>query len=81
MAPRRPPVKSSLSNTQEHQSIFHWLKYHLRRPCEAIALHKIDYDQGNDVFIIRRSISNKILVKRTKTGVEHAIPSLRNICL
>lgn len=57
-----------------HQPIFLWLKYHLRRPCEAMALHKEDYDPVNDIFIIRRSISARKLRNRTKTGVEHIIP-------
>ncbi len=58
----------------EHQPIFYWLKYHLRRPCEAMALHYQDYDAEKQIFIIRRSISNKILVNRTKTGKSHVIP-------
>lgn len=39
-----------------------------------MALHLCDYDPNNDVFTIRRSISNKQLVDRTKTDVEHVIP-------
>lgn len=58
----------------EHQPIFYWLKYHLRRPCEAMALHRCDYDKENETFIIRRSISNRKLVERTKTGNAHVIP-------
>ncbi|MCB2216119.1 tyrosine-type recombinase/integrase [Desulfofustis glycolicus] len=59
---------------KEHQPIFYWLKYHLRRPGEAMALHRVDYDSVNDLFIVRRSISARTLVNRTKTGVEHVIP-------
>jgi len=59
---------------EEHKPIFYWLKYHLRRPGEAMALHRADYDAELDVFIIRRSISARKLVNRTKTGVEHVIP-------
>ena len=55
-----------------HRPIFLWLKYHLRRPSEAMALFKEDFD--GDVFIIRRSISARQLIERTKTGIEHLIP-------
>ena len=58
----------------EHQPIFFWLKYHLRRPAEAMAMHKVDYLEEEGVFIVRRSISARIVVTRTKTGVEHYIP-------
>ena len=57
-----------------HQPIFWFLKYHLRRPSEAMALYKSDYDPYTDAFIIRRSISARKLVSRTKTDVEHIIP-------
>lgn len=57
-----------------HQPIFWWLKYHLRRPSEAMALQKIDYDSQDDVFIIRRAFSNKKLIDRTKTKQVHIIP-------
>jgi integrase len=57
-----------------HRPIFLWLKYHLRRPAEACALQKEDYDPFNCVFIIRRSISARKLVDSTKTNVEHIIP-------
>lgn len=57
-----------------HRPIFLWLKYHLRRPSEAMALHKVDYDSDNDLFIIKRAISARKLIERTKTGVEHLIP-------
>lgn len=57
---------------EEHQPIFWWLKFHLRRPCEAMALQKEDFD--GESFIIRRSFSNKRLVERTKTGQVHHIP-------
>ena len=59
---------------KEHQPIFWWLKYHARRPSEAIALHKIDYDKTQDVFVIRRTMSNKKLVEYTKTHKQHVIP-------
>ncbi len=57
-----------------HQPIFWWLKYHLRRPSEGMALMKEDYDSKDDVFIIRRGFSSKKLVDRTKTGKIHVIP-------
>jgi len=57
---------------QEHQPIFYFLKYHLRRPGEACALHKKDFEDG--VFTIRRSISARKLTKKTKTGEIHIIP-------
>ena len=58
----------------EHQPIFWWLKYHLRRPSEACALKWEDYDAINKTFTIRRSISARRLVESTKTGSEHYIP-------
>lgn len=58
----------------EHQPIFWWLKYHYRRPSEAMALHKEDYNKEQDFFIIRRSFSNKKLVQHTKTHHIHTIP-------
>lgn len=58
----------------EHQPIFWWLKHHLRRPSEAMALHKEDYDKERDVFTVRRAFSNKELVQHTKTHKQHVIP-------
>jgi integrase len=58
----------------EHQPIFWWLKYHYRRPSEAMALHKEDYDKERDCFVIRRSFSNKELVQHTKTHKIHTVP-------
>lgn len=63
----------------EHQPIFWFLKYHLRRPSEACALHKCDYDTFNKVFTIRRSISARILEDSTKTNKEHVIPCHSNL--
>jgi hypothetical protein len=57
-----------------HQPIFWFLKYHLRRPSEAMALYKDDYNPDVDAFTIRRTISARVLVNRTKTKVEHLIP-------
>jgi integrase len=58
----------------EHQPIFWWLKYHLRRPSEAMALFKEDYIQEHDSFTIRRTFSSKQLVEHTKTHKQHEIP-------
>ena len=58
----------------EHQPIFWWLKYHLRRPSEAMALYRIDYDKEQDAFTIQRTFSNKQLVQHTKTHKIHIIP-------
>ncbi len=58
----------------EHQPIFWWLKYHLRRPGEACALYKEDYDPFNGVFVVRRTISSRRIVCATKTSHEHIIP-------
>jgi integrase len=57
-----------------HRTIFLFLKYHIRRPAEAMSLHKIDYDRFNQAFHIRRSISGEKLVSSTKTRAEHIIP-------
>jgi integrase len=59
---------------EEHQPVFLWLKYHLRRPSEACALYLEDFDPFNKVFTIRRSISFRRMVDSTKTNVEHVIP-------
>lgn len=59
---------------EEHKPIFLWLKYHLRRPSEACALKWEDYDEVNQVFIVKRSVSARRIVASTKTGVEHTIP-------
>lgn len=56
----------------EHQPIIWWLKYHLRRPGEAMALRKEDFD--GTIFIVRRGFSAKKPVNRTKTGEIHFIP-------
>lgn len=57
---------------KEHQPIFYFLKYHLRRPAEAMALNREDLDNG--VFTICRSISARKVVNKTKTGEIHVIP-------
>jgi integrase len=57
---------------EEHQPIFYFLKYHVRRPAEAMALYKEDYVDG--AFIIRRSISARKIIPRTKTSQAHIVP-------
>jgi len=51
-----------------------WLKCHIRRPSEDMMLKLEDYDQAEDLFIIRRSISHNIEVEHTKTKKIHYIP-------
>jgi site-specific recombinase XerD len=58
----------------EHKPIFLFLKYHLRRPAEAMALLKSDYNRFNKSFTIHRSISADSVVEATKTGAVHVIP-------
>ena len=72
--PEARQVKIIEAIPKEHQPIFWWLKYHLRRPSEAMALFKEDYDSERDVFVIRRTFSNKKMVEYTKTHVIHEVP-------
>lgn len=57
-----------------HRPIFLFLKYHVRRPSEACALYKDDFNRFDQSFLIRRSISDRKLVESTKTNAEHLIP-------
>ena len=57
---------------KDHQPIFYWLKYHYRRPGEAMAFHKEDFD--GEIFTIRRTFSARKLTDSTKTGEIHEIP-------
>jgi integrase len=72
--PEERQIKVINAIPERHQPIFWWLKYHLRRPSEAMALHRIDYDRQQDAFLIRRTFSNKVLVEYTKTKKQHLIP-------
>jgi len=54
------------------QSIFWFLKYHLRRPGEAMALHKEDFSDG--VFTIWRGISGYQEINRVKDKQQHLVP-------
>lgn len=53
---------------KEHKPIFLFMRYHYRRPGEACALHKVDYDPVNDYFKIHRAISDRQLVDSVKTN-------------
>ena len=75
--PEDRQIKIILAIPEEHQPIFWWLKYHLRRPSEAMALHRIDYDKEQNAFVIRRTFSSKQLVQHTKTKKIHIIPCHR----
>lgn len=57
-----------------HQPVFLWLKHHYRRSAEACALQWRDWDDLNQVFKIRRSISARQIVPSTKTGAIHYQP-------
>jgi integrase len=72
--PEERQMKVINSIPENHRAIFLWLKYHLRRPSEACALKKEDYDPFNNVFVIRRTLSARQLVNSTKTGAVHMIP-------
>lgn len=72
--PEDGQIKVIKAIPEVHQPIFWWLKYHLRRPSEAMALYKIDYQKENDAFHIRRTFSNKQLIEQTKTKRQHPIP-------
>lgn len=52
---------------EEHRLIFQFLKYHPRRPAEAMTLKWEDYEPAIDCFIIRRGLSSKKEVDYTKT--------------
>lgn len=58
----------------EHQPIFYFLKYYMRRPAEAMALQKEDLQNGR--FTIHRSISARQLINKTKTGEIHTLPCI-----
>ena len=59
---------------EKDRPIFLFLKYHLRRPSEACVLKWSDYDEVNQIFTIRRTLSDRKIVERTKTGAIHTIP-------
>jgi len=49
-----------------HHPILHWLRLHLRRPGEARALQKEDFD--GSVFTIKHNFSKNVLMRSTKTS-------------
>lgn len=55
-----------------HRPLFHWIRLHLRRPGEARALHKEDYNNG--IFTIKRNFSKNVLVTSTKTHTWFEVP-------
>lgn len=57
---------------KDHQPIFMWLKYHLRRPAEAMALQTEDFDGQN--FLVHRTVSCHEVVDRTKTHRTTLVP-------
>ena len=59
---------------EEHKPIILWLKYHVRRPGEAMALYRADYNPEDDTFIIQRGISDRKYYEYTKTRKQHTIP-------
>ena len=52
----------------EHIPIFLFLRLHYRRPGEACAIHKTDFDPINACFKIHRAISARELVDSVKTN-------------
>lgn len=72
--PEARQIKVINAIPEMHQPIFWWLKYHMRRPSEAAALYRCDYDKAQDAFLIRRTFSNNQLVQHTKTHKIHIIP-------
>lgn len=57
-----------------HRPIFLWLSYHMRRPSEAMALRKSDYDPENRVFHLQHGRSFNKNVDHIKTTDEHILP-------
>ncbi|MDY6823024.1 MAG: site-specific integrase [Thermodesulfobacteriota bacterium] len=60
---------------EHHQPIFLWLVLHPgRRPGEAMAIQKDDYNQFKNTFTISHAISDRKLVQYPKNGQHHEIP-------
>ena len=51
-----------------HRPIFEWLTLHFRRPGEACALYKTDYDIIRKAFTIQRALSARKIVNSVKTN-------------
>lgn len=72
--PEDRQMKIINSIPEDDRPIFLFLKYHLRRPSEACVLKWSDYDEINQTFIIRRTLSSRTIVESTKTRAIHIIP-------
>ncbi len=57
-----------------HRPLFYWLSYHMRRPSEAMALRKADYNPKDRTFTLRHGVSYNKNVDRIKTSDEHILP-------
>ena len=55
-----------------HQPIFVWCYIHFRRPSEAMALYKSDYE--DDIFQVQRDFVMSKLVAYTKTNKTYTVP-------
>lgn len=66
----------------EHRPIFDWIRFHFRRPGEACALHKTDYDVFRQAFSVKRAVSARKVVDSVKTNWKnptiHYVPCKRN---
>ena len=63
--PEERQIKVIRAIPEIHQPIFWWLKYHLRRPSEAMALHRCDYDKdqdGTDAFVFKSDFGRSTLL-------------------
>jgi integrase len=57
---------------EKHRPIFYWLALHPgRRPGEAMAIYKKDYNRFKACFVIRRTISDRKLVEFPKNNKHH----------
>jgi integrase len=74
--PEDRQIKIIQAIPEQHRAIFWWLKYHPRRHCEAMALHREDFIkiEGVDCFLIQRSVSDKEVVETTKTKEDIPVP-------
>jgi len=58
-----------------HQPIFVWCYFHMRRPGEAMALYKSDFEDGT--WSIKRGFVLSKLVDYTKTEKDYTVPCAR----
>ena len=59
---------------EDDRPVILWMYYHLMREAEACAVQWADWDEVNQVFWVRRSISARELVESTKTGRVYETP-------